>query len=114
MRHTPGLETSPPARDTLDVAGGAGPLAAPESVGMSADVGRQVSIGGDELVPPRLDVAALTPREVSGEIFDMDLPPCPVGGEMSDGQTPLLDDQDGLVAAAARTLPRALCLPIRW
>jgi hypothetical protein len=45
-----------------------------------ADVGRQVLIGREELVPQRVDVAALTPGEVDGEIFDVDLYPGPVGG----------------------------------
>src|SRR6266496_4098242 len=46
-----------------------------------ADAGGQVFIGRLELVPPRVGVAALTPGEVGGEIFDMDLDPRPVGGE---------------------------------
>jgi len=42
--------------------------------------------------------AALSPGEVGGEIFDMDLHPGPVGGEQVQGQAPFLDDQDGPVA----------------
>jgi len=38
-----------------------------------ADGGRQFLIGRLELVPPRVGIAALTPGEVGGEIFDMDL-----------------------------------------
>ena len=62
-----------------------------------ADGGRQVFIGRLELVPPRVGVAALTPGEVGGEIFDMDLDPRPVGGELVQGHAPFLPDQDGLV-----------------
>jgi EmrB/QacA subfamily drug resistance transporter len=47
---------------------------APET-GALADLGRQGFIGRDELSPPRRGVAAVTPGEVSGEIFDMDLDP---------------------------------------
>jgi hypothetical protein len=63
-----------------------------------ADFGRQVVIGRLELVPPHVGVAALTPGEVGGEVFDMDLHPRPVGGEQVQGHAPFLDDQDGLVA----------------
>jgi hypothetical protein len=57
-------------------------------------------IGREELVPPRVGVAALTPGEVGGEIFDMDLDPRPVGGEQIQGHAPFLPDQDGLVAVS--------------
>ena len=63
-----------------------------------ADVRRQVLIGRDELVPPRLGVAALTPGEVGGEIFGVDLPPGPVEGDLVQRHAPDLDDQDGLAA----------------
>ena len=66
------------------------------------DLGRQVLIGGDELVPPRLHVAAFTPGEVIGEMFDMDLHPGPIGGEQVEGQAALLDDQDRLVAGGGQ------------
>jgi hypothetical protein len=42
-----------------------------------ADVGRQVLVGGLELGPPRGGVDAITPSEVGGEIFDVDLHPAP-------------------------------------
>jgi hypothetical protein len=42
-----------------------------------ADLGRQVLVGRDELVPPRLGVASLTPGEVSGEILGVDCQPAP-------------------------------------
>jgi AcrR family transcriptional regulator len=57
-----------------------------------ADVGRQVLIGRDQIVPPRLGVAALTPGEVGGEIFGVDLPPGPVEGDRVQGHAPDLDD----------------------
>lgn len=50
-----------------------------------ADSGRQVLIGRGELSPPRLDVAALTVGEVGGEIFGVDLPPDPLGGDQVQG-----------------------------
>jgi hypothetical protein len=59
-------------------------------LGHLADAGRQVVIGGLELVPPGVGVAALTPGDVRGEIFDMDLNACPVGGEKLQGHAPLL------------------------
>ncbi|GAC1507049.1 MAG: hypothetical protein NVS2B16_01640 [Chloroflexota bacterium] len=60
------------------------------------DVDSQVSIGKLELVTPRLCIAALTPGNVVGEIFDMDLPP--LGGELVHGHTPFLENQNRLVA----------------
>src|SRR5713101_3373315 len=65
-------------------------------------VGRQVLIGRDELVPPRLGVAALTPGEVGGEIFGVDLPPGPVEADLVQGHAQDLDDQDGLVAVSGQ------------
>src|SRR5262249_14219070 len=56
----------------------------------------------DELAPPRLGVAALTPGEVGGEIFGMDLPPGPVGGEHVQGHALYLDDQESLVAVGGQ------------
>ena len=45
-------------------------------------VGRQVLVGRVEFVPSRLGVvAAFTPGEVVGEIFDMELHPGSIGGE---------------------------------
>ena len=41
--------------------------------GSRPNLGRQVSIGRDEFIPPRLGVAALTPGEVGGEIFGVDI-----------------------------------------
>src|SRR6266853_2212093 len=67
-----------------------------------ADVGRQVLIGRDELVPPRLAVATLTPGEVSGEIFGVDLPPGSIEGDLVQGHALDLDDQDGLVAVSGQ------------
>src|SRR5216683_217551 len=67
-----------------------------------ADVGRLVLIGRDELVPPRLAVAALTPGEVSGEIFGVDLPAGPVEGDLVQGHALDLDDEDGLVAVSGK------------
>ena len=55
-----------------------------------------------ELVPPRRGVDALTPGEVGGEIFDMDLHPGPVGGEQVQGHAPFLPDQDGLAAVGGQ------------
>jgi hypothetical protein len=39
-------------------------------------------IGREKFVPTRLDVAALKPGEVGGKIFDVDLPPGAVVGEL--------------------------------
>ncbi len=47
-----------------------------------ADGGRQVLICRQEFGPPRLRVAAVMIDEVSGEVFDVDLHPGPVGGEL--------------------------------
>src|ERR1700729_121925 len=52
--------------------------------------------------PPRLAVAALTPGDVGGEIFDMDLDPRPVGGEMVQRHAPFRENQDGLVAVGGQ------------
>src|SRR5260221_1872231 len=67
-----------------------------------AEVGRQALIGRDELVPPRLAVAALTPGEVGGETFGVDLPSGPVEGDLVQGHAPDLDDQDGLAAVGGQ------------
>ena len=49
---------------------------------VSSAVGRQVLVGRVEFVPSRLGVvAAFTPGEVVGEIFDMELHPGSIGGE---------------------------------
>ena len=51
-----------------------------------------------QLAPPRLGVvAAFTPGEVVGEIFDMDLHPGAVSGEQVQGHAPLLPNHGGLV-----------------
>jgi hypothetical protein len=42
-----------------------------------ADDGSPRPVGREELVPPRVGVAALTTGEVRGEIFDVDLHPGP-------------------------------------
>jgi len=47
-----------------------------------ADIDHQVFIGRLELVPSHVGVAMLTPREMGGEIFDLELDPRPVGGEL--------------------------------
>src|ERR1700756_3705186 len=65
-------------------------------------VGRQVLIGGKKLVHPRAGIAALTPGEVGGEVFDMDLGRRPVGGKLVQGQARLVEDQDGLVAVGGQ------------
>src|SRR6476620_956762 len=62
------------------------------------DIGGQMLIGGVEFLPPGPRVAALTAGEVGGEIFDVDLVSCPVGGDLLQGQAAVLDDQDSLVA----------------
>src|SRR6266487_4994412 len=67
-----------------------------------ADVGRQVLIGRDELGPSRLGGAALTPGEVGGEVFGVDLPPGPVEGDLVLWHAPDLDDQDGVVAVGGK------------
>ena len=67
-----------------------------------ADAGCEVFIGRQELVPPRLGVAALTPGQVGGEIFGVDLEPDPVEGDQVQGRAPGLDDQDGLVAVGGQ------------
>src|SRR5215831_6513237 len=77
-----------------------------------ADVGCQVLIGRQELVPPRVGVAALTPREVGGEIFDMDLDPRSVGGELVQGHAPFFPDQDGLVAVGGQRGLDDLLVPL--
>src|SRR6266849_8528780 len=69
-----------------------------DSGGWLAHVGCQALIGRDEVVPARLGVAALTPGDVSGEIFGVDLPPGPVEGDLVQGHALDLDDQDGLIA----------------
>ena len=74
----------------------------PAAASALADVGRQVLIGGEELAPPRVGVAALTPGKVGGEIFDVDLHPAAVGGELVQGHAPFLPDQDGLVAVGGQ------------
>src|SRR4051812_19235676 len=63
-----------------------------------SDVGGQLLIGEVEFLksPPR--VAAFTAGEVGGEILDMDLVTCAVGGDLGQGQAAILDDQDGVVA----------------
>src|SRR6185312_3645261 len=67
--------------------------------GSSAELGRQALIGRVEIVPPGLGVvAALTPGEMVGEIFDMDLHSSPVSGEQVEGHAPFLPDHDRLVA----------------
>ena len=43
-----------------------------------------------------------TPGEVSGEIFDVDLPSGPVVGEQVQGHAPFLENQDGLVAVGGQ------------
>jgi hypothetical protein len=79
-----------------------------------ADVGSQVSIGRKEFFPPHLCVNALTPGEVGGEIFDMDLHPGPVGGEQVQGHAPFFPDQNRLVAVGGqRYLDGVLVWPIR-
>jgi hypothetical protein len=67
-----------------------------------ADVGRQVLISRNEFCPPRLGVAALTPGQVGGEIFGVDLPPGPIGGDPVQGHALDLDDQDGLAAVGGQ------------
>src|SRR5713226_5462846 len=74
----------------------------PCRAGTLADVGCQVLIGREELLPPRLRVAALTPGEVGGEIFGVDLPPNSVKGDLVKGQALDLDDQDGLVVVGGQ------------
>jgi hypothetical protein len=63
-----------------------------------AAAGGEALVGREELVPPGAGVAALTPREVGGEIFDMNLDAGSVGGELVWGHAPFLPDEDGLVA----------------
>jgi hypothetical protein len=53
-----------------------------------ADVGGQVPVGRQELVPPRLAVAEFPPGEVGGEVFDVDLVPGSVLGEQVHRHTP--------------------------
>src|SRR5215467_9647580 len=60
--------------------------------------GRELPIRRHELVPPCLDVTALTAGQVSGQVFDMHLPPGPVSGELIERRAALLDNQNGLVA----------------
>ena len=55
-------------------------------------------ISRQEFAPPRVGVAALTPGHVGGEIFDMDLDPGSVGGEMVHGHAPFFPDQHGVAA----------------
>jgi hypothetical protein len=79
-----------------------------------ADASRQVLIGRQELAEPRAGVAALTPGEVGGEVFDMDLDPRPVGGELVQGHAPFLPGQDGLIAVGGeRDLDDMLALLAR-
>src|SRR5216684_2326697 len=80
------------------------------------DVGGQFLIGRDELIPPRLAVAALTPGEVGAEIFGVDLPPRPVERDLVQGHALDLDDQDGLVARrrTATLPPRLVRFPDRY
>jgi hypothetical protein len=54
-----------------------------------------------ELLPTRPRVAAFTTGEVGGQILDVDLVSCPVGGDLLQGHATVLDDQDGLVAVGA-------------
>ena len=58
------------------------PAARGGSAVVLADVGRQVLIGRDELVPPCLGVSAVTAGDVGGEILGVDLPPGPVEGDL--------------------------------
>src|SRR6266511_4106503 len=68
-----------------------------------AEVGRQVLVGRVELVPPRLGVVtAISPGEVVGEIFDVDLHPGPVSGEQVQGHPPCFPDHHGLVAVGGQ------------
>jgi hypothetical protein len=73
VRRTLGFLRCPMKRASLDGLSGGQCL---------ADVGRKVSVGRLEFVPPRGGVDALTPGEVGGKIFDVDLHPGPVGGEL--------------------------------
>ncbi len=54
--------------------------------------------------------AALTPGEVGGEIFGMNLQPRREGGEVGQGQPPLPEDHDGLVAVGGER-PASMRLP---
>src|SRR5262245_31322971 len=78
-------------------------LGAAGVVGGLVEVSRQVLIGGEEFTPPRLGVAALTPSEVGGEVFDMDLDARPIGGELVQGHASFLAHQDGLVAICSQS-----------
>jgi hypothetical protein len=46
------------------------------------EIGGQILIGGVEFLPPHPRVAAFTPGEVGGEIFDVDLVSRAVGGDL--------------------------------
>ena len=70
--------------------------------GCPLDLGGQGLVGGEKLAHPRIGVAALPPREVSAEIFNMDLDPRPVTGEVGHGHAPLLPDHSGLAAVGGQ------------
>src|SRR5467141_806447 len=72
------------------------------SAGTLADVRCQVLKDREELVPPRLRVAALTPGEVGGESFGVDLPPNRVEGELVPGQDLALEDQVSVIAVGGQ------------
>ena len=55
-------------------------------------------ISRKELVEPDRSIAALTPRQVGGKVFDMNLHTGPVGGEQVERDGPFLPDQSRLVA----------------
>src|SRR6478609_12055621 len=75
------------------------------------EVGRKVLVVRDEFAPARLGVAALTPGEVGGEIFDVDLPSGPIEGNLVERHAPDLDDQNGLLAAGGQ---RGLNGRVEW
>jgi hypothetical protein len=66
------------------------------------EIGGQLLVGGVDLLPPRPRVAAFTAGEVGGEVFAVDLVSRPVGGDLLQGQTAVLDDQDSLVAVGGK------------
>ena len=63
-----------------------------------AELRGQGLVGREKRAHPRTGVAALAPCEAGAEIFNMNLDPRPVTGDVGHGHAPLLPDHSGLAA----------------
>jgi hypothetical protein len=63
----------------------------------SAEVGRQALVGRVEFLPScRRVAAALSPSEVIGEVFDMELYSGPISGEQAHGHPSFFPDHSSI------------------